>query len=140
MAKKAKHIKQSDRVLASSIAKVRKTLSAETVENIIEFYEDNLNSRIISHKSELSVLKLRVASKKYKRGYCLVTLKIYTKNSLTQKVLSISPIGLTKFAELRLKWCIVAGSLGTHSVCVCTTHRNFKAMIELWCSWPNEAY
>lgn len=40
------------------------------------------------------------------------------------------PIGLSKFAELRPKWCVPAGSSDTHSVCVCTIHENFKVMID----------
>lgn len=38
--------------------------------------------------------------------------------------------GLSKFAELRPKWCVLAGSRGTHSVCVCVIHENFKLMFE----------
>jgi len=40
------------------------------------------------------------------------------------------PIGSSKFAELRPKWCVLAGASGTHSVCVCTTHQNIKLMID----------
>ena len=38
-------------------------------------------------------------------------------------------ISFSKFAELRPRQCVLAGSSGTHSVCVCTTHQNyFKLM------------
>ena len=40
------------------------------------------------------------------------------------------PIGLTRFSELRPKYCVLAGARGTHSVCVCTDHQNFKAMLD----------
>ena len=39
-------------------------------------------------------------------------------------------IGFSKFAELRPKECILAGSSGTHSVCVCTIHQNIKLMFQ----------
>ena len=39
-------------------------------------------------------------------------------------------ISFSKFAELRPRHCILAGSSGTHAVCVCTTHQNVKLMIE----------
>lgn len=39
-------------------------------------------------------------------------------------------IGFSKFAQLRPKWCVLAGSSGTHSVCVCLTHQNVKLMLE----------
>ena len=37
-------------------------------------------------------------------------------------------IGFSNFAELRPRQCVLAGSIGTHSVCVCTTHQNVKLM------------
>ena len=39
-------------------------------------------------------------------------------------------IGLPKFCELRLKWCVTVSSSGTHSVCVSTIHQNTKLLIE----------
>ena len=38
-------------------------------------------------------------------------------------------IGFSKFASSRPKHCILAGTSGTHSVCVCTYHQNVKLMI-----------
>ena len=37
-------------------------------------------------------------------------------------------IGLSKFAELRPKHCVLAGASGTHTACVCTIHQNVKLM------------
>ena len=31
-------------------------------------------------------------------------------------------VGFSTFATLRLKWCVLAGSVGTPVVCVCTIH------------------
>lgn len=39
-------------------------------------------------------------------------------------------IGLSKFCSLRPKCCELAGSSGTHSVCVCIYHQNIKLMLE----------
>ncbi|CAF4874203.1 unnamed protein product [Rotaria socialis] len=38
-------------------------------------------------------------------------------------------IGFSKFAELRPKECVLAGSSSTRCVCVCTIHQNVKLMI-----------
>lgn len=38
-------------------------------------------------------------------------------------------IGFSTFASLRPAWCILAGSKGTHSVCVCTYHQNPKLQL-----------
>ena len=37
-------------------------------------------------------------------------------------------IGFSKFADLRPEYYVLAGSSGTHSVCVCTVHQNVKLM------------
>ena len=38
-------------------------------------------------------------------------------------------VGFSKFAMLYPKECVLVGSSGTHSVCICTTHNNAKLMI-----------
>ena len=39
-------------------------------------------------------------------------------------------IGFSKFCSLRPKWCVIAGSSGTHSVCVCTIHQNTILLVD----------
>lgn len=41
-----------------------------------------------------------------------------------------SPVGFSKFAELRPRHWVLAGTSGTHVVCVCTYHQNCKLMLE----------
>ena len=43
-------------------------------------------------------------------------------------------IGLSKFCELRPKWCVTVLSSGTHSVCVCTQYQNTKLLADSFCS------
>ena len=50
------------------------------------------------------------------------------KEHFKDKHLSVK-IGFSKFAELRPRYCVLAGASGTHSVCVCTIHQNVKLMI-----------
>ena len=38
-------------------------------------------------------------------------------------------IGFSKFCELWPKWCVLTGSSGTDSVCVCTYHQNMKLLL-----------
>lgn len=38
-------------------------------------------------------------------------------------------VGFSTFASLRPKECVLAGASGTHSVCVCPIHENFKLML-----------
>ena len=39
-------------------------------------------------------------------------------------------MGLTSFALLRPKDCIIAGKSGTHTVCVCIDHQNLNLMVK----------
>lgn len=39
-------------------------------------------------------------------------------------------IGFSKFASLRPPECVLAGAPGTHTVCVCAIHQNFKLKFE----------
>lgn len=38
-------------------------------------------------------------------------------------------VGFSKFAMLRPECCVFAGPTGTHTVCVCPIHQNFKLML-----------
>jgi len=38
-------------------------------------------------------------------------------------------IGVSKFAELHPRHCVLAGASGTHAVCVCTIHQNVNVMM-----------
>ena len=39
-------------------------------------------------------------------------------------------IGFSKFCALRPKWCVLAGSKMTHSVCVCSAHQNVMLLVD----------
>ena len=39
-------------------------------------------------------------------------------------------LGFSKFCSLSPKWCVLAGSAGTHAICVCTIHQNMKLLLE----------
>ena len=38
-------------------------------------------------------------------------------------------VGFTKFSMMRPENCILAGSSGTHSICVCLYHQNVKLLL-----------
>ena len=48
--------------------------------------------------------------------------------SFKSKYVSTS-IGFSEFCELQPKWCGLAGSSATHSVCVCAYHQNMKLLL-----------
>ena len=46
-----------------------------------------------------------------------------------QRQIPQQKIGFSKFCTLRPKWFVLAGSSGTHSVCICSTHQNAVLLI-----------
>ena len=38
--------------------------------------------------------------------------------------------GFSKFCALKPKWCVLAGSKMTHSVCVCSNHQNVTLLVD----------
>lgn len=124
----AKQLKKSSGTLASLIARSRKTLPPETVKKVIDYYENDINSRIMSNKKD--TVTVHIDDEKTKKQKRLLLNDIKNLHVEFKKNFPEYPIGLTKFAELRPKWCVLAGSAGTHNVCVCIIHQNFKAMID----------
>ena len=97
----------------------------ETKEAVIQFYEDDQFSRLLPGKKD----RVSIGKKEYQqKRLILLTLK-----ELFQQFKIQHPdikIGFSKFCTLRPKWCVVAGSAGTHAVCVCLIHENPKLLIE----------
>ena len=97
----------------------------ETKEAVIKFYEDDQFSRLLPGKKD----RVSIGKKEYQqKRLILLTLK-----ELFQQFKIQHPdikIGFSKFCTLRPKWCVVAGSAGTHAVCVCLIHENPKLLIE----------
>ena len=39
-------------------------------------------------------------------------------------------VGFSTIAAMKPKWCVLAGSSGTHAVCVCTIHQNVILLLK----------
>lgn len=127
----------------------KNTKPTRSVDGIIEtFYCNDEYSRIMPGKKDYKSIK--VSSYIHKCDIILHIHQLYIqidgKRILMQKLLllmnlkelyaeftKLNPdkkVGFSKFASLRPKQCVLAGSSGTHSVCVCVIHQNFKLMCE----------
>ncbi|KAJ8935241.1 hypothetical protein NQ314_012916 [Rhamnusium bicolor] len=101
---------------------------------VIDFYENEENSKQLAGMKDFKSVKncdgdrIRVQKK-----LILCNLKELYQNFKTQY--DSVPIRFSKFASLRPAHCILAGSSGTHVVCVCTIHQNVKLMLE-GCNFP----
>ena len=102
---------------------------SEVVINCVkEFYQDDENSRLCPGKKEcVSVVINNVKVQKQKR---LILLSLNELYSIYKQKYPDHKIGRSVFCALRPKWCVLPGSSGTHSVCVCKHHQNPKLMIE----------
>lgn len=128
LAKKSKGLRSSQGVLAETTAKVGKTISASIIQEIDEFYNSDSNSRIMPGMKDTITVKVYGECTKVQKRLLLFSLKelhALFKESHPEKTVSFSAS-----AKLRPKHCILAGSNGTHSVCVCTIHQNCKFMLD----------
>ena len=70
-----------------------------------------------------------------KREHCQKRLILCNLKELYEQFKTIyrgTIVGFSTFAMLRPQECVLAGSCGTHSVCVCSQHQNAKLMF--YCS------
>lgn len=96
---------------------------------VIDFYESEENSKQLAGMKDFKSVKNNDGSRvRVQKKLVLCNLKELYQNFKT-KYGSV-PIQFSKFASLRPAHCILAGSSGTHAVCVCTIHQNVKLMLE----------
>jgi hypothetical protein len=84
-----------------------------------EFYEGEEYDRVMPGAKD----KISIAKNIYKQKRLLLcNLKeLYTAFKAEYPQMKI---GISKFCQLRPKWCVTVGQPGTHSVCVCCIHQN----------------
>ena len=95
---------------------------------VTQFYERNDTSALLPGMKDCIIIRNESGEKeKVQKRLLLLNLK-----ELYQFFKEEHPdaeIGFTKFSILRPKYCVLAGSSGTHSICVCPYHQNVKLMI-----------
>ncbi|KYN21878.1 hypothetical protein ALC57_05740 [Trachymyrmex cornetzi] len=127
-AKKGKDLRDANGILADTTLKAGKALSNSTVENVVDFYISDENSRIMPGKKDVVSVKNENGRSLVQKRLLLLDLKglfcLYKERNQD------FPIGFSKFALLRPKECILPGASGTHSVCVCIIHHNCKLLLD----------
>ena len=124
MAKKAKKLAVEKGIMELPDKKMGKSFSKETENLVLEFFCDDEFSRQMPGKKDF--VSVRRNFHVQKRLLLCNLRELYTefKGRYPDK-----KIGFSKFCSLRPKWCILVGSFGTHSVCVCAIHQNVKLML-----------
>ena len=112
-------------ILAKPAPHKGKTLPQETLDLVQSFYEDNEYSPQMPGKKDYVYIGLNVHKQK-QLVLCNLS-ELYS--ALGGKYPNIK-IRFSKFCTLRPKWCVLAGSSGTHSVCVCSNHENAVLLVD----------
>lgn len=128
MAKTAKTLVSTRGVFSFPTVRPGRKLSDETVQAVHRFYEDDENSRIMPGMKDTVSIKVNGEKVKLQKRLVLCNLRELYRLYVEKYV--DNSIGFSKFATLRPPNCVLAGASGTHSVCVCTYHQNFKLMVD----------
>ena len=119
-------IKKVGGILAKPAPKKGKTITTETLRLLTKVYEDD-NFNFLKRNTTLVLVKEYInknfaTSKSICNSQELDTI-------FKEKVLNVN-IGFSKFCVLRHKWCVLAGSNITCSVCVCNAHQNVVLLVD----------
>lgn len=103
-----------------------KELSEDEKQKVIDFYTDETsgNTKVLPGKKDC----VSIGKKVYKQKQLLL-LNLRELHAAFKIKHPNSKIGLSTFCLLRPKWCVLAGSTGTHSICVCTIHQNVELQL-----------
>lgn len=124
LAKKVKKCVSEYGIFCTPNPKPGKTLSDQTVEKIRAFYREPDISRELPGRKECKSVVVNGGRVLKQKRLILGNLKeIY---ALFKEKFPYEKVGFSKFSELRPAECVLAGASGTHTVCVCLLHQNFK--------------
>ena len=123
MVEKAVEIKKQKGILGVPEKNSGRQINAELKARIIIYYSDDTfgNIRMLPGKKDFVSVKKGVHVQK---RLLLCNLREFYQCYKIEY--PDDEVGFSKFCALRPKYCVIAGSSGTHSVCVCTIHQNIK--------------
>ncbi|KAK3916791.1 ARL14 effector protein [Frankliniella fusca] len=127
--KAAQLMREQGGILPTPTPKRGHPLAGDVVELIVNFYElDDVSSRLMPGMRDVVSVKVGTERVKKQKRLVLSTLRELFKHFKEQN--PGVKVSFSKFASLRPKHCVLAGASGTHSVCVCKYHQNFKLLLE----------
>jgi len=128
--KTAQLVRDQQKIFPTPAPKKGRPLADKTVTLIKEFYElDDISSRQMPGMKDYVSVKMEDGKRVHmQKRLVLCSLKELHRNF--KQHYPDENVSFSKFASLRPKHCVLAGATGTHSVCVCKYHQNFKLLIE----------
>lgn len=130
MAKATKKLVKENGILCGVKKKLGSTkLNDSTVEKVHEFYrEDEISRNCPGLRDYVTVTEAGKGTSIQRRLILMNLKEAYEKFKNDDKYKDLK-IGFSKFAELRPPECVLAlDNYGTHCVCVCQYHQNFKLL------------
>lgn len=120
----ARELLQEEGLLALPAPRKGKSINDDVIRLVTEFYENDEYSRMMpGQKDKVSIKKNEYAQKRL--ILCNLS-ELYAKFKFDHPDIKI---GISKFCSLRPKYCVLAGSSGSHSVCVCSIHENVRLLL-----------
>lgn len=127
MARRAKKLRKNSGHGSRPVKKQGRKIPDWIIKKVRAFYSFEENSRVLPGMGDfVSIVE------NGQRTHVQKKLLLFNVNELHEKFKKDFPeasISLSKFRKLRPQECISAGQRGTHNVCVCKTHENFKLRI-----------
>ncbi|KAK3928062.1 Intermediate filament protein ifb-1 [Frankliniella fusca] len=123
----AKLMLEQGGILPKKLPKLGQPLEQKVIDLVKNYYENE--SRTLPGKKDYVSVKTENGERlQIQKKMILCNLR-ELHVSFKENFSSIE-ISFSKFASLRPLHCVLAGSAGTHSICVCKYHQNVKLMIE----------
>ena len=118
----AKKLVAEHGILTLPNKKKGKTLECKTEALVTKFYQRDDMSRLMPGMKDC--VSVRIDGKKVPMQKRMVLCNLNELFTTFKSEHEDVKIGFTKFSQLRPKHCVLAGSSGTHTVCVCIYHEN----------------
>ena len=120
----AREFKKVKVILVKPAQKQGKTRSQNTIDLVLSMCEDDEFSCQMPGKKYVSIAK---GDHKQKHLVLCNLREMYA--AFKEKYPNVK-LGFSKFCIFRPKWCVLARSSGTHSVCVCSIHQNAILLVD----------
>ncbi|KAJ8677176.1 hypothetical protein QAD02_012963 [Eretmocerus hayati] len=125
--KRAKKLVENQGILCLVPSKSGKMLNPEVLDMIEDFYTSDGKSRIQPGKNDYVPVLINRERVEIQKKLLSCNLK-ECYQSFKDEHPEVS-VGFSRFAEALPPYVILAGATGTHTVCVCKIHKNFKLLI-----------
>lgn len=104
-------------------------MRSETECLVKAFYENDENSRLLPGMKDFVSIRKEDGSREHVQKRLILS-NLSELHYKFKEMHGNEEIGFTKFSQLTPRHCVLAGSSGTHTVCVCTHHENVKLMLD----------